>query len=320
MKKNRLICPFLSILIVLLLIITLIHYFQINNKNLKDPPRLNIVATTGMIGDALHNIVQDKATITTLMGPGVDPHSYRSTARDGKELEKAALIFCNGLNLEGQMQSVFESLGQIKPVYLVSDGLCKTDIQQDPNFSAGQDPHIWGDVRLWKKVIIYISTKLQEKDPTNATLYKKNTEAYLKKLETLHQSIHQAIQKTPPSLRLLITDLDDFRYFGNAYGLEIKALRGFVKESEAGLKNRIHLKNLIIERNIKTIFLEATISSAPIKALVESCQMEGHQVHTRILYSDTLGEKGTPAGTYIGMMQENLQHIVKGLTKNDTTH
>ena len=45
--------------------------------------QLHIVATTGMIGDAIKNIVKDSADVVTLMGPGVDPHLYKAPC--GKE-------------------------------------------------------------------------------------------------------------------------------------------------------------------------------------------------------------------------------------------
>ncbi len=324
MKKIRLAHLFGPILIALLLIATPLiflysnSYAQSQSKNKKDTSHLNIVATTGMIGDVLHNIVQDKATITTLMKPGVDPHSHEMTAKDMDKLNEADIIFYNGLHLESRMQHGLKSISRINPVYAVSEGLCKTDILRDPQ--GGVDPHIWGDVRLFKKTVVYISTKLQEKDPTNATLYKKNTKAYLKKLETLHQSILQATRKKLLN-KYLITEHDSFHYFCNAYKMKRASLLGISTLQKPGLGDVIRLRNLIIEQNIKTIFLDATPGDKKIiQALVESCQTKGHQVQTRMLYSDTLGEKGTPAGTYIGMVQENLQQIVKELTENDTTH
>jgi manganese/zinc/iron transport system substrate-binding protein len=40
---------------------------------------LNVVATTSMIADATRQVAGDRAEVTALMGPGVDPHSYRQT-------------------------------------------------------------------------------------------------------------------------------------------------------------------------------------------------------------------------------------------------
>ena len=65
--------------------------------------RLAIVCTTGMVGDLVTNIAGDTADITTLMGPGVDPHYYKASKGDVEKLARADVIFYNGLLLEGKM-------------------------------------------------------------------------------------------------------------------------------------------------------------------------------------------------------------------------
>ena len=48
--------------------------------------------------------------------------------------------------------------------------------------------------------------------------------------------------------------------------------------------------------------------------MVEGCLQKYHQV--RIggqLFSDTMGEAGTPEGTYVGMVKHNVKTIVEGL-------
>ena len=55
--------------------------------------RFTIVATTSLLGDAVKNIVQDHATVITLMGPGVDPHAYHATQKDAKQLFNACLLY-----------------------------------------------------------------------------------------------------------------------------------------------------------------------------------------------------------------------------------
>jgi len=51
-----------------------------------------IVCTTGMIQDAVENIVGEKAKIEALMGPGVDPHLYKATQGDLQKLQQADII------------------------------------------------------------------------------------------------------------------------------------------------------------------------------------------------------------------------------------
>ncbi len=83
------------------------------NQN-KDINQIHIVATTGMIADAVKNIAGDNVTVTALMGPGVDPHLYKPTQGDLTLLRNADIIFYNDLFLEGKMQEVFAELGKSK--------------------------------------------------------------------------------------------------------------------------------------------------------------------------------------------------------------
>src|SRR5690606_25746131 len=53
---------------------------------------LRVVATTGMIGDLAARLGGDRVEVTTLMGPGIDPHLYKASESDVRKLAEADLI------------------------------------------------------------------------------------------------------------------------------------------------------------------------------------------------------------------------------------
>ncbi|MEL6358647.1 MAG: zinc ABC transporter substrate-binding protein [Bacteroidota bacterium] len=276
--------------------------------------RFTIVATTSMLGDAVQQIVQDKAKVITLMGPGVDPHDYKATQQDVKHLRQADVVFYNGLHLEGKMADVLHKLRSKKKVYAAADVIKSHQLRVDPEFAAGVDPHIWFSVPIWKQVVQYVSKQLQAADPDYAAYYKENTVRYLEQLTALHQKTLQAIQNILPAQRVLITAHDAFGYFGRAYNMEVRGLQGISTVSEFGLKDITDLVQFIINRNIKAIFIETSIPDKPLKAVIEGCKKRGHEVVIGgELYSDALGEAGTLEGTYHGMVQANVQTIVNAL-------
>ena len=67
-----------------------------NDAATDDAPRLSIVAATSILGSIVEDLVGDAADVTVLMGPGVDPHSYQASARDGQILRDADLVVANG--------------------------------------------------------------------------------------------------------------------------------------------------------------------------------------------------------------------------------
>jgi len=276
--------------------------------------RFTVVATTSLIGDAVKNIVQDHATVITLMGPGVDPHAYNATQQDVKHLLKADIVFYNGLHLEGKMADILHKLSKKKRVYAAGEAITPAQQLVDPNFSVGIDPHIWFDVSLWKQVVQYMSDQLQAADPKSAAYYQENTVGYLQLLDKLHKATLQSIQQIPAAHRVLITAHDAFGYFGRAYDMEVRGLQGISTASECGLRDVTDLVKFIVQKNIKAIFLETSVPEKPLQAVVEGCKKRGHQVMVGgHLYSDALGQAGTPEGSYYGMIQANVQTIVNTL-------
>lgn len=276
--------------------------------------KLKIVCTTGMLGDAVENIVGSEAEVVTLMGSGVDPHLYKATQGDLKHLTAADVIVYNGLHLEGKMGELFENLKKRKHIIVAADGLSKEDLINNTDFQGAYDPHIWFDVKLWSKAVSYIGSQLSDiKDTTNENM-KTNTTHYVAKLTRLDKQVKTLIAQIDSSKRVLVTAHDAFSYFGRAYHMEVKGLQGISTASEYGLKDVSNLVEFITNRKIKAVFVESSVSDRSLNAVVEGCRSKGHQlVIGGTLYSDAMGKKGTAKGTYIGMVEHNVNLIIAGL-------
>lgn len=276
--------------------------------------KFKIVTTTGMIKDAVEHVVGDKAEVIALMGPGVDPHLYKATQGDLKKLTAADIVFYNGLHLEGKMGEVFEKLGHLKPVIAVSKNIPESRLRTIPGFNNTHDPHIWFDVSLWEEAVKTITEFMVEHDSASAQVYQQNSKAYRHQMDSLHHSIKQQLQQIPAEQRVLITAHDAFGYFGDAYGIEVHGLQGISTVSEFGLKDVTDLVNFIIDRKIKAIFVETSVSQKSINAVVEGCNQKGWNVRIGgSLYSDAMGAAGTPEGNYLGMVNANVNTIVTAL-------
>lgn len=276
--------------------------------------RINVLATTGMIADAVKNIAGDSATVVALMGPGVDPHLYKASQGDLRRLMDAEIIFYNGLHLEGKMTEVLENLEQQKPVVAVSGGIEKSQLKASDSQGTTYDPHIWFDVNLWKEAVRHAGTTLIKEDPSNAAYYGLRLTNYLDTLEALDEWVKLQISTIPEQQRILITAHDAFGYFGEAYGMRVEGLQGISTVSEPALKRITELTDLIVERKIKAIFVESSVPETTIKSVVEGAREKGHQVEIGgTLYSDAMGEEGTAAGNYTGMVRHNVRTIVEAL-------
>lgn len=271
--------------------------------------KLSVLATTGIIADAAQIVGGDRVSVTALMGPGVDPHLYQPTARDNAQLKAAQLVFYNGLHLEGRMVEVFESLALKKPVVAVSRDIAVDKLLAWQTSAGMHDPHIWFDVRLWREVVQTITSAYAEADRPHADEYRKRATDYLAELDRLDEYCHARAEELPESQRVLITSHDAFHYFGKAYGFEVVGIQGISTESEAGLKAITDAVDLIRKRQIRAIFPETSVPRAAIERVArDSGAMLGKE-----LYSDALGAADGPAGTYVGMIRTNIDHIVDAL-------
>lgn len=286
-----------------------------NDSQNTDKQGINIVATTGMIADMVSEIGGDNVSVKGLMGPGVDPHLYKASAGDVALLSKADVIFYNGLHLEGKMAEIFEQMNKrgISTV-AVTDGVDRDDLLAPPEFKGNYDPHIWFDVGLWSDTVGIVKGKLIEMDPQNTEDYNKNAEAYLEELTQLNEYVLQRANSLPKNKRVLITAHDAFNYFGRGYGFEVKGLQGISTESEAGTADVQGLAAIIVERQIPAIFVESSVPPRYIEAVQAAVKSKGFDVKVGgELYSDAMGNPGTPEGNYIGMVRHNINTIVDAL-------
>lgn len=276
--------------------------------------KLTILATTGMIGDAVRNIVRDSAEVEILMGPGTDPHLYKMSQGDLNKLTNADIILYNGLYLEGKMGEVLQSMERQKPVTAITNGIAQEKLRNVSGFAGGYDPHVWFSIDLWKEGVAYISQKIIEADPDREAFYRHNTQTYIDSLEQLEQWVRAELSRIPESQRVLITAHDAFGYFGDAYGIRVEGLQGISTVSEPGLKDITRITDLIVERKIKSIFVESSVSEKTVWSVVEGAAAKGQKVTIGgTLYSDALGDEASGANTYIGMVRENVRTIVQAL-------
>ncbi|MCA0172424.1 metal ABC transporter solute-binding protein, Zn/Mn family [Bacillus sp. RAR_GA_16] len=282
--------------------------------NKENEGKIKVTTTIGQIGDIAKNVGNEHVSVESLMGPGIDPHLYKASQGDINKLSKADIIFYNGLHLEGKMGDIFAKMKEDKPTYPVAEAIPKDQLLVDQSNSEAVDPHVWFDIELWQYAVMEVRDALIEYDPDHKADYEKNAETYLNELKQLKEEAQEKINEIPEESRVLVTAHDAFQYFGQAYGMEVKGLQGLSTDSEYGLRDVQGLVNTLADRNIKAVFIESSISERSINAVVEGAREKGHEVKIGgELYSDAMGEKGSPEGTYTGMYRHNIETIAKAL-------
>jgi manganese/zinc/iron transport system substrate-binding protein len=223
---------------------------------------LKLIATTGQINSALSAITKGATcNIKLFCGPGVDPHSFAASTNDIQAMKDANAIFYNGFHLEARLDEHLHDLFADKSWAMSSafpedariDWL--EDGQQDP--AAPFDPHIWNHLPGWSACVAGMTQRLIELSPDNADLFRSNSEKYIQSIQKTHQWATEQLKAIPADRRTIVSAHDAFNYFANVYGMQTLAVLGIGNDAEADIQTMQSVADLIVEKKIPVIFLEA---------------------------------------------------------------
>jgi ABC-type Zn uptake system ZnuABC Zn-binding protein ZnuA len=300
-------------------ILLIAFLFSLNACNAAPSPseggnqKLQVVATTTIVGDVVANIGGDAIQLTVLLPVGTDPHGFDPTPQDIAKVAEADLLIINGAGLEQFMDNLLQNAGGDTQVVDASKGIqliqiTKTDTQGN-QVSKG-DPHTWIDpnnVIIW---VENISKALSESNPENAAVYKSNAQKYTIKLKELDTWIQNQVSEIPVGDRKLVTDHAMFGYFATRYGFEqIGAVfPGFSTMAEPAAQEIAALEDAIKAYGVKAIFVGNTINPSLANQIAKDT---GIKVVT--IYTGSLSESGGEAGTYLDYMRYNVSAIANAL-------
>lgn len=311
---SKIIIPILAGCLLIFYTLTITGCDPKAEKKIPENEKIRVVTTIGMITDIVRNVGGNKVDVIGMMGPGVDPHLYKPTAKDIERLSSAQIIFYNGLHLESKMGDLLDRLSGDTKAVAVSENIDKNLLLTPPEFDGQYDPHIWFDISLWIKAVENVRDTLVEYNPESQTTYITNTDRYIMKLHELQRYVKTQSERVPTKQRVLVTAHDAFNYFGRAYGFEVRGLQGMSTVSEAGIADVKELASFIAKRTIPAIFVESSVPIRSLEAVKAAVKSKGFDVKIGgELFSDAMGNEGTPEGTYIGMVKHNIDTIVSAL-------
>jgi manganese/zinc/iron transport system substrate-binding protein len=274
-------------------------------------PRLRVVCTTTMIADLAKNLVGDRAEILGIMKPGEDPHVYDVRPRDVQLIANADVILMNGLHLESTLQHVIENNAGDSIVARLAESKGIVPLESEQTRGA-PDPHCWFNVQYFRIYTERARDALIQADPGNAEHYRQRAEDYFKELDELHKWVGRRMKTIAREQRVIVTSHDAFQYFGRTYFVDVFAVIGISTEQQPKPRDIARLESLVRERNVKALFVETSVSQTLNQIVKKIAETTGVQIGGT-LFSDSLGDPGTPEGTYIGMVRHNVSTIVEAL-------
>lgn len=282
--------------------------------------RLQVVATTSLVADAVSVVAGERIDLHVLLPPDADPHTFEPSPQEVALITRADLVFMNGLGLEGFMQDILENAGSNAEVVIVSRGvdtiaLGEAHVEESAESEhddgqGGEDPHVWMNplnVSIWTQ---NIADALAELDPENAEPYQANAMAYIAELEDLDAWALEQVGQLPMEKRILITDHESFGYFAEHYGFILVGalIPGYSTAGEPSAAELAALEAAIREHDVPAIFVGISVNPALAEQVTSDTGIQLIPLYTESLSS----EKGRPS-TYLEMMRFNVEAITAAL-------
>jgi manganese/iron transport system substrate-binding protein len=274
--------------------------------------KLKVVTTFTVLADMARNVAGDAATVVSVTKTGAEIHNYQPTPKDIVRAFDADLLLWNGLNLELWFEKFLSRLDDV-PSVVLTDGIEPMGIRQGP-YSGKPNPHAWMSPTDALVYIENIRQALSTADPSNEKIYARNAASYSSAVQAVAEPIRQQLEKIPDSARWLVTSEGAFSYLTRDFGLNELFLWPINADQQGTPKQVRNVIDTIREHNIPAIFSESTVSDKPAKQVAR----ETGARYGGVLYVDSLSDANGPVPTYLDLLNETANTIVKGLLGDDS--
>lgn len=293
---------------------------------------LNVVASFSILGDLVENVGGERVDTVTIVGAGVDAHTFDPSPDDVASIADAALVFEIGIGFETWLDDMYAASGSEANRVVVTEGLdlirateegheheaegspaAEHESDGEADHEHGEfDPHVWHDVTNAMLMVEIIRDALITTDPAHAETYEANAAAYLVELRELDDFIFEHVAALPEERRRLVTSHDTFGYFARRYDFEVAGTALGSLSTEAGDPSAEEVSELVAEiqaAGVPAIFAE-NVSNPDLMASIAA---EAGVELVPALYTDALGEPGSEGDAYVGMIRYNVTAIVSAL-------
>lgn len=315
--------------------------------------QLSIVATTNILGDVASEVAGGAADVVALMPPGSDPHNFEASAQQLAQMQEADLVVANGADLEPTLaDALVETEDAGVPVFHATDHIetlafdgddehaedehaedehaedehASEDASEDGDEHASEDadehaeeeqehgsvdPHFWMDPTRMADVARVLGDQIGELSG-DATAVADRADDYAQRLTDVDAETQDMLATISEDQRKLVTNHEAFGYFADRYDFEIvgTVIPSLSTGAEPSAQDLEQLARTITDERVGAIFAENTAPDQMAETLADEV---GADVEVVELYSDSLGDEGSDASTYVDLLRTNARRVSEAL-------
>lgn len=329
---------FKTIAILAICAVSILGLCSCGSNNDQAEGKLSVVATVFPAYDWTREVIGDSDDIelTLLLDNGTDIHSYQPTASDMMKISNAdVFIYVGGEsdewvedaleeanNKDMKVISLLDALGDKKKVEEVVPGMQEEDEHDDHDNHDGHDhdadeleydEHVWLSISNAKHLTSEIEKAIEEKDPSNAKLYKDNLDGYLAELDALDKDYRNVIGSSNHKT-LIFGDRFPFRYLTDEYGLDyFAAFVGCSAETEASFDTVVFLAKKVDELGVPTVLTIDKSDGKIAKTIIKNTKKHNQAVLSLNSMQAVTSDEQKDGATFISIMEDNLDVLKKAL-------
>ena len=268
-----------------------------------DDGRLQVVATTAVIGALVDEVAGTQVSLTVLIPAGVDPHEFELRTSDRRAVDGADVLLRHGLGLDDFLGGVIDS--DDSRLRTISDGASLREV------NGNTDPHIWLDADNARVMLENVLAALTAADPESGAEYSTRAAAYAEQLSESDAQARGLIEKIPQADRVVVTNHDSLGYFLDRYAIESvgSVIPGLSTAAEPSARDVAELIELIDSRGVGAVLAEG---SASPRIAAQLAADTGIPI-VDDLHGDTLGAAGSGTDTLHGVILHNAERIATAL-------
>ena len=254
-----------------------------------------VVAVDGTLCDLTRTLVGTSLSVTCLVPPGGDPHSYRLKPSDRQAITKADVVLHSGFGLSPAAKKLKTS-GKVVAVGEVAL----------PSY-RGNDPHVWHNPANSAAMVGVVADSLLAVLPADqkAAVSARSMKAKAV-LKDLGSWMSVQLKTLPASQRVLVIDHQTYSHLADRYGIkQISMLDSYTTGGVLRPSSLRKITSAVKSSGAKTIFSGYLPAN---KSLVRISRQTGLPIATTPLY----GEGLAPGKTAVSTATLNICTFLKG--------
>jgi len=279
--------------------------------------KLLVVTTLFPLYDFAKRIGKDKVSVTLLLPPGVEAHSYEPTPEDVLKINKAKVFVYTGLYMEPWVEKVLKSIDNKNLVIVDSSrGIeflekKEEDDRDHHHKNVGKiDPHIWLDFLNAKTMVDNMLQGFIKADKENSEFYKNNAKMIKKELNNLDEKYKKGLSDCK-TRDFYHGGHFAFNYLANRYNLHyVSVYTGISPDEEPQPKRVAQIIRDIKNKKLKYIYYEEFLSPRIAEIISKEAGVTMLKINAGHNVSKEQLERGI---SFFDIMEENLKQLKVGL-------